>query len=66
MKNLEQLQEYYDHQLKDLYNISFDQLSNHQLKRLTNSLSFKIWKIINRRPSMLNVIKKAPDIKNLN
>lgn len=47
MENLEQLQEYYNLQLKDFYNPSFDQLTNNQLKRINNSFRFKIAKSSN-------------------
>lgn len=58
MKNFDQLQEYYNHQLKDLYNTPYDQLTPDQLKKINKSISFKIWKLINRKSPMVTVIKR--------
>lgn len=63
MKNLEQLREYYDQQVKEFFDPAFDQLTNNQIKKLNNSFGFTMWKFAKAKQPITTVIKKSLHLK---
>ena len=63
MKDLNQLEKYYNGKFKSFYDPAFNQLSNHQIKILENSLGFTFWKFKNAKQQLANSFKKSLHLK---
>jgi len=63
MKDLQQLREYYNEEVKDFFAPAFEQLTTNQIKTLNNSFGFVKWKISKGKKPVLNVIKKSLHFK---
>ena len=63
MKDLNQLEKYYTQKFKSFYDPAFNQLSEHQVKILENSLGFTLWKLKNTKLNLANSFKKSLHLK---
>jgi hypothetical protein len=63
MKDLNQLEKYYTEKFKSFYDPAFNQLSQHQIKTLENSLGFSLWKLKNSKWHLPGSFKKSLHLK---
>jgi len=59
MKDLEQIREYYNQQVKEFFDPAFDLLTDNQIKKLNNSFGFAMWKFVRVKQPIASVIKKT-------